>query len=129
MASTVDWGGSAAVPAVPAPAGNRGRPVRRRAIPRDRLLSRFAALGDETRLVLVTAPPGSGKTTVLSQWADADDRPFAWVRLNEGHNDPAWLLREVMLKLAYTCPLDIQAWRQLSDGGGVDGALWTLLTS
>ena len=40
------------------------------------------------RLVLLAAPPGFGKTTLLAQWREADGRPFACVSLDPGDNDP-----------------------------------------
>jgi ATP/maltotriose-dependent transcriptional regulator MalT len=39
-------------------------------------------------LVLVVAPPGFGKTTVLSRWHSLDDRRFAWLSLDRADNDP-----------------------------------------
>jgi LuxR family transcriptional regulator, maltose regulon positive regulatory protein len=39
------------------------------------------------RLVSVVAPPGYGKTTALAEWAAADPRPFAWLRLSTEDND------------------------------------------
>jgi LuxR family transcriptional regulator, maltose regulon positive regulatory protein len=42
-------------------------------------------------LVLIVAPPGFGKTALLSDWADRDDRRFAWVSVNAQDNDPAVL--------------------------------------
>src|SRR5690348_13312111 len=38
-------------------------------------------------VVLVTAPPGYGKTTLVADWARRDDRPFAWYSLDAG-DDP-----------------------------------------
>ena len=43
-------------------------------------------------IVSVVAPAGYGKTTLLSQWAEADGQPFAWVSVDEGDNDPRVLL-------------------------------------
>jgi LuxR family maltose regulon positive regulatory protein len=42
------------------------------------------------RVVLVAAAPGSGKTSLLSEWhADArENRPFAWISLDAADNDP-----------------------------------------
>jgi LuxR family transcriptional regulator, maltose regulon positive regulatory protein len=37
------------------------------------------------------APPGFGKTTLLGQWHRADERPFAWVSLDAGDNNPVLL--------------------------------------
>ena len=49
-----------------------------RLIPRPRLVGRLIAAQD-TPLVLLVAPAGYGKTTLLAEWAQRDGRPFAWV--------------------------------------------------
>ena len=41
------------------------------------------------RVVGVTAPAGYGKSTLLAQWADAEDRRVAWVSLDRYDDDPA----------------------------------------
>ncbi|RPI27503.1 MAG: hypothetical protein EHM70_17770, partial [Chloroflexota bacterium] len=40
-------------------------------------------------LVLLSAPPGYGKTTLLSSWVQTRQIPCAWVSLDEVDNDPA----------------------------------------
>src|SRR5215467_1190900 len=50
------------------------------------------ARDDSRPVVLVVAPAGYGKTTLLSQWAEAGGQAFAWVSLDEGDNDPRVLL-------------------------------------
>src|SRR5689334_14115940 len=53
---------------------------------RPRLLK---SLGDDTRpLVIVTAPAGYGKTTIVADWIATDQRVAAWVSLDKGDNDP-----------------------------------------
>src|SRR5689334_23375746 len=47
------------------------------------------------RIVALVAPAGSGKTTVLRQWAQRDLRPFGWVALDGRHNDARRLLADV----------------------------------
>jgi LuxR family maltose regulon positive regulatory protein len=42
-------------------------------------------------LLLVVAPPGFGKTTLLSRWQTVDDRRFAWLSLDPADNDPVVL--------------------------------------
>ena len=42
-------------------------------------------------LVLIVAPPGFGKTSLLSDWAERDERRFAWVSIAAPDNDPAVL--------------------------------------
>ena len=46
------------------------------------------------RLILVDAPAGFGKTTLVAQWraSTAERRPFAWISLDRGDNDPATAL-------------------------------------
>ena len=46
--------------------------------------------------MLLTAPAGYGKTTLLAEWAAEDDRPFVWVRLVDGDNDPALFVASVI---------------------------------
>src|SRR5689334_5419226 len=55
---------------------------------RDGLLRDLAAVADDVPLVLLVAPAGYGKTMLLRQWADEDDRGFGWVQLRESDNDP-----------------------------------------
>jgi LuxR family maltose regulon positive regulatory protein len=59
--------------------------------------------------VLVVAPAGYGKTTLLSQWAARDSRPFAWVSLDERDNDPYVLLKHVAAALDRIEPLGADA--------------------
>ena len=65
-----------------------------RLVPRSQLVGRLIAARD-TPLVLLVAPAGYGKTTLLSEWAFHDVRPFAWVSVREADNDPAQLKRAV----------------------------------
>jgi LuxR family transcriptional regulator, maltose regulon positive regulatory protein len=63
--------------------------VRKGLVRRDRLVAAILAAAD-ARLTLIQAPAGSGKTTLLSEWqaASAEARPFAWLSLDSGDNDP-----------------------------------------
>jgi LuxR family transcriptional regulator, maltose regulon positive regulatory protein len=51
-------------------------------VPRPQLLAR---LGDKTNpaLVLVVAPAGYGKITLLTDWIMTDERVCAWLSLDE----------------------------------------------
>jgi LuxR family maltose regulon positive regulatory protein len=44
--------------------------------------------GLKARLVLVTAPAGYGKTTLLSRYIEHSNRPFAWLSLDDRDNEP-----------------------------------------
>ena len=67
-------------------------------VPRTALVNRLRAAG-AFPIVLVVAPAGYGKTTLLSQWAGRDARPFAWVSVDERDNDPFVLLKHVAAAL------------------------------
>lgn len=76
---------------MPAPGGLLGaklevqaRGLRR--VARQRLLARIAT-APEARLVLVSAPAGFGKTTLLADWLAAADVRSAWLSLDRGDND------------------------------------------
>jgi LuxR family transcriptional regulator, maltose regulon positive regulatory protein len=63
-------------------------------VPRPRLSERLER-GAASRLTLVSAPAGFGKTTLLAEWlaagpaAPAGERLAAWLSLDRGDNDPA----------------------------------------
>jgi ATP/maltotriose-dependent transcriptional regulator MalT len=65
--------------------------LRPNVVSRPRLLERLNA-GLHRKLTLISAPAGSGKTTLISQWVEGIERPMAWLSLDEGENDPARLL-------------------------------------
>jgi LuxR family maltose regulon positive regulatory protein len=56
--------------------------VRRSRLLRDLRFARDAGV------VLVEAPAGYGKSTLIAQWKTADPAPFAWVGLDASDNDP-----------------------------------------
>src|SRR5438270_229392 len=60
-------------------------------VPRQRLVRRLVEDRDAS-LVVIAAPAGYGKTTLLAQWSAWDERRFAWAELGEGENEPDRLL-------------------------------------
>ena len=70
------------------------------------------------RVVLLEAPAGYGKTTLAAQWraSMAGRRPFAWLSLDPGDNDPRRLWPQIVLAIQRACP-DLQAERILRDLG------------
>jgi LuxR family maltose regulon positive regulatory protein len=64
---------------------------RRGVVPRPRLSARLDRWA-ESRLTLVSAPAGFGKTTLLAEWlaaAPIDERSVAWLSLDPSDNQPA----------------------------------------
>ena len=62
-------------------------PLRPRLVRRTRLIQKLNQ-GLEYGLVLVSAPAGYGKSTLLSAWLSQVDIPAAWFTLDDGDNDP-----------------------------------------
>jgi len=70
------------------------RQLQRATVRRPRLVATLANQ-DGPPLIVIVAPAGFGKTTLLTEWADRDPRPFAWLTLDGRHDDPMVLLRAV----------------------------------
>jgi LuxR family maltose regulon positive regulatory protein len=66
----------------PAHASDRSTSIQPGLVGRDRLLRRLLGARD-VPLVVLLAPAGYGKTTLLCQWAQRDARPFMWLEREE----------------------------------------------
>ena len=55
-------------------------------------------------LILVSAPAGFGKTTLVSEWVAGCERPVAWLSLDEGDNDPTCFLTYLVAALQTVAP-------------------------
>jgi LuxR family maltose regulon positive regulatory protein len=97
------------------PASPAGRPVevpprpalRRGMVRRAGLLTRIEAAPADAPVLLV-APGGYGKTTLLAQWA-ASAAAVAWLTLGADDNDPTHLALRIALALQAALPLDAKA--------------------
>lgn len=78
----------------------------RGAVRRDRVVRRLQQLPEETRLVLLTAPAGYGKTTAVRQWVEIGGHPFRWLRLDAASADPARLAQSLAAILGGAWPPD-----------------------
>jgi LuxR family maltose regulon positive regulatory protein len=72
-------------------------------VPRSRLTARLRDAAG--RLVLVVAPAGSGKSSLVAEWCrERAPRRVAWLSLDAGDNDPARFLRYVCAALEQVSP-------------------------
>ncbi len=99
------------------PARGYGVPAFREGfVRRPALLSRLLDARDAA-LALVAAPPGYGKSTLLAEWAQFDERPFIWIRLKpddasaavagsiaQAFEQMGWIDRDVWPALASSSP-------------------------
>jgi LuxR family transcriptional regulator, maltose regulon positive regulatory protein len=107
----------------------RRPPLRPGLVDRRLLLGRLSR-GDDRPIVSVVAPPGYGKSTLLSQWADSSGQPFAWVTVEESDNDPKLLLTYVAEALDEIEPIDERVFDALgSPASSVPGSVVPRLAS
>jgi LuxR family maltose regulon positive regulatory protein len=78
-------------------------PPRPGTVRRRQLLARLSD-GLARRLTLVAAPAGYGKTTLVSAWAAAADRPVAWLSLDRDDSEPVRFLSYVLAALQTVRP-------------------------
>jgi LuxR family maltose regulon positive regulatory protein len=75
-------------------------PLRPNLVPRPHLIERLnQGLQLGRKLTLVSAPAGFGKTTLVSEWIAGNERPVAWLSLEEGDNDPSRFLAYLVAAL------------------------------
>src|SRR5580692_1077265 len=72
-------------------------------VPRPRLVQALSQ-GLARGRVLICAPAGFGKTSLLADWASNGGRPVAWLGLDAGDNDPARFWRYVVAALDQAQP-------------------------
>jgi LuxR family transcriptional regulator, maltose regulon positive regulatory protein len=91
----------------------RPAPQRSGLVPRERLVRRLLEARDVAVAFLI-APAGYGKTTVLCQWAEREERPFAWVNLDTDDNEPRNLVTAIALALEAVEPLGWEVFEALT---------------
>ena len=77
-------------------------------------LSAVQKAAERNRVVLVSAPAGYGKSTLVAQWSALDPRASGWVQLCPGDNDPVVLLAQVVAALERTGPVRDELLEELS---------------
>src|SRR5947209_12862471 len=78
-------------------------PLRPEMVSRPRLLGQLNE-GLHRKLILISAPAGFGKTTLISEWLAACERPAAWLSLDAGDSDPIRFLTYLVAALQTIAP-------------------------
>lgn len=77
-------------------------------LPREHLVARLEQHLGRTRasgdVMLLSAPPGYGKSTLLAQWAAVSSVPVAWYHLDTSDDDPVAFIRGVVRALKTQLP-------------------------
>ena len=93
-------------------------------VPRTALIGLLEEEWGAIPVVLLSAGPGWGKTTLLAEWASRSERPFAWVSVDENDNDPIVLLTYVATALDRVSPLAPSVFEALaSPGVSIEGTV------
>lgn len=80
-------------------------PARTQLVPRPRLIERMNnGLSSRRKLILISAPAGFGKTTLVREWIVNCERPVAWLSLDEGDNENTRLLTYLIAALQTIVP-------------------------
>src|SRR5688572_29889107 len=80
-------------------------PLPPKVVVRTRLLERLdEGLSEGSKLSLISAPAGFGKTTLVSEWLASGKRPTAWLSLDEGDSDPTRFLIYLVSALQTIAP-------------------------
>jgi LuxR family maltose regulon positive regulatory protein len=74
-------------------------------------------------VVCVVAPPGYGKTTLLSQWSERKQGRVGWVSVDRRDNDPVVLLTYIAAALDRVEPIDPGVFRALASPGASVAAM------
>lgn len=76
--------------------------IRAACVPRPHLVLRLQQ-GLEQKLILISAPAGYGKTTLLCEWLVECGQTTAWVSVDKGDNDPSRFWAYVLAALRDAC--------------------------
>ena len=75
-------------------------------MPRQRILDRLGS-GPRSKLVLIHAPAGYGKSTLAAQWVETLIRQglkTAWLAIDSDDDNPAWFLAHLIEAIRRTLP-------------------------
>ncbi len=89
-------------------------------VPRPRLVRNLVERSPDT-VVLIVAPAGYGKTTVLREWTEAESRPVIWLSCDRVDADPVVLIRDLAIALDQYQPLPEEVFLALDRSLAIPG--------
>ncbi len=95
---------------------------------RERLLAPLHQAAQDGQVVLLVAPGGSGKTTLVADWAARATLPVAWYNLDQSDRDTRRMLQGIVAAVDRVLPGRVaEAGRALQGGASETAALGVLL--
>ena len=87
-------------------------PHRAENIPRSRLYEQLEGNAGQ-KVIMISAPAGFGKTTLVSDWLHQQNTSAAWISLDKNDNDPKRFFRYLVITLQRTKIIDDEVASQL----------------
>ncbi len=100
-------------PSFPLVGAKLRKPVLRPWIVRRDRLVRVLTAEPWASVVSVIAPPGYGKTILLADWASREQRPVAWLTIDDFDNEPSVFLTYLAAALDRLAPIDPEVGRAI----------------
>ncbi len=72
-------------------------------------LNKLLQRRDSTRITIIRAPAGYGKTTMLSQWVSRCEEPIAWLSIDKADNDPIRFWQHLTCTVAETMDIEMNS--------------------
>jgi ATP/maltotriose-dependent transcriptional regulator MalT/DNA-binding SARP family transcriptional activator len=102
-------------------------PRPRNLVSRPRLLHPLNAAASAGQVTLIVAPGGSGKSSLLADWAAQAPTPVAWYTMDRADRDTRRLVAGICAAVERACPAVATAARRALDHGASDVAATGLL--
>lgn len=78
------------------------------------------AIDSRVRLILVSAPAGTGKSTLLTSWLAGGTEAVAWLQAEEGDSDPTRFWSYLVEAIGHAHPIDVPDLKPLVIGSRGD---------
>jgi len=98
-----------------------------RVVSRPRLEAQLTKAAQAGKLVMIVAPGGSGKSSLVARWAAEHPNPVAWYGLDDADGDPRRLVEGICAAIARVLPAEAAPAGAALAGGASEAAVLGLL--